>query len=190
MNYAEIIASIGSIATALALVWAVVQHRIDSKKVNEQIILERKRFRIDQAELLENLIEIRINKLKEITNHYTEIILVAEKLKWALLNMKDEAEKESKINIEDYVKHFDILSNILNELRPWQQAIIGDLPVDPMINGYYQYYNYTEAKQLIEWIEHFQIQIETALKDAAQISENAFKQEELLKKKRNFSLYS
>src|SRR5699024_2433078 len=186
LNYMDVISVVGSLATALALIWALVQHRIDYAQMSKQLRLDNKRFANERSEFLETQIALRINRLTDITNQYTEIYLVAEKLKWTLQSMKDRVEQEEKLNINDYDDYFKKLSNILSDIQPWQQAIIGDLPIDPMINGYYGYYNYTKPQQLIEWIENFEEQIEIAADDASRTSENAFKLIESLREKQEF----
>lgn len=171
MGYTDIINSISSVATAGALIWAFIQHRLDTKQLNKQMKEDREKYIQERQDFEETQIESRIQKLNERFDQYTEIYLIAEKLNWSLRRLKDEVSKADDITIEDYDSYFTRISSLLDELEPWQQAIIGDLPIDPLINSYYSYYDYTRCEDLLSWIEHFENQVKKAADDASKMTD-------------------
>lgn len=171
MKYTDVISSIGSIATAGALIWAFIQHRADNRNLEKKMQEEKKKYKQERVDFELSQIEIKIHHLEDRFNRYTEIFLITEKLNWAFLKMKTDIMKVNVIHIEEYEMQFTNISNLLNELDPWQQAIIGDLPIDPLINKYYNYYDYKENDDFLSWIEHFEGQVQEAADEAHKIIE-------------------
>ncbi|AOH54522.1 hypothetical protein ABE28_009175 [Peribacillus muralis] len=163
MNYFELTQAIGSVATAGAFIWAFISHRLDSKRYDNQLEEERRKHLQDRSDIEISQIESKITNLNETMNNYAGILLTSEKLKWSLKRMSENIEQnKNSFVISDYEPHLEEMRQLLNHLLPWQQSIIGDLPIDPLINNFYAYYKYSSKEELLEWVENFELQVEQA----------------------------
>ncbi|MEH7511616.1 hypothetical protein V7146_02545 [Gottfriedia acidiceleris] len=158
MSLFEVIQSIGSIATALAFIWAVIAFRTESKRYHKQQIEEKRKFELQRLN----------NSLEDVTNTNAklgELILITQQILWIIFRLKDNilAANKEEFNILRFERYFVEIKEIFYKLPPSDQMKFGEFPIDPLIHNVYSKNIYKTNDELNGWVKAFEKQLQSVL---------------------------